>query len=233
MVRRVSLRDREAPERPRDDSRGIAEEKRERRLEEAQRVKADRGEFVPREAARAARGEARRARDLEEPRRDEEGRAEASAEKSEEAAPRAPRAGPRSARARARRSARAASAGSPPRTRSAEERSARPPARRRPGRPSAVRARATAKRSHGIQAIVVVAFRNAAEDRTKPERPNANAPVSAASGERTSVPRKRNAPSRPSPRWRRRWRPRKRGLAGKGYARRRFGLPRYACPKDA
>ncbi len=131
VVRRVSLRHRKAPERSRDDSRWIAEEKRKRRLEEAQRVKADRGELGPREPAREARREAStRARPRGATAR-RGGPRRVRRRKGREGRARAPSAGPRTARAKARRSARAASAGSPPRTRSADEISARPPARKR------------------------------------------------------------------------------------------------------
>jgi hypothetical protein len=111
-------------------------------------VKAHGGEFLPREAAYTAGGERRRADDLEEPRR------------------RRVPFGPKTASATASVKATAASAGSPPRRRSALNAATAAVESARPRRCFSPRASRTAARSHDSHAIVVVAFRNAADETT-------------------------------------------------------------------
>ena len=145
----------------------------------------------PREAAHAGREDGRLP-DLEEPRRDEErGHETAAGERSRAAEAM----GGAAQRARpARTSAIAARAGPPPRTRSAER--GRRRARRGPPRVAGGAGARDGPEQPRTHARVVAAFRNAAEERTKPERPQANAPRERPR-DRTSVRMKRNAPRRP------------------------------------
>jgi hypothetical protein len=92
----------------------------------------------------------------------------------------------------------------------------RVPAAREKRRPLPARDDRIAQSTHGAQAIVVAAFRNAVEERTYPERAKERAPKSAAVSDRTKMRKSANAPASAMPRWTRRWRPRNRGARGAG-----------------